>query len=524
METNKKNGKVICYLRSSTDKQEIESQRADLYRSIHADGYTDEQVIEVGKAGISACDLKDEYFQLFDDMERIIEEGGIKCVYVYSMTRLVRLDDTRFVTFCNFLTDHSVNLKLYDSGMTLLNNDGSYNFGMEVAIKITALVSKQNTKELKMQLKRGKERNKVQGLWNGGRVRYGYRVTADKSFEVDDEQASIVRRIYKNFLGGTSARQIAKQLYNEGIIDQDNEKSREIFVLKILKDPAYLGTTAENGTTIYEPLVTKAEQDEAVAKLKEGQKQPRRVYEKTVSYALGLLRTPDPAAKAGYYLLSPHRADNQYWTTNGKGCVNADLTDSLLLQVCNNYIREFSKMDTAEVVKQTVANIEAKAKAIKLKEERIAKLQDLINGIEGRLAKGKITEEYADKLQDPHRAEIKRLKAEINENSVSVARLRSILKMDYTKELDMYAFGDEEARDTIKKYIDYVNVERVKNGTYSYEIHFTRTDRVERYMIRSKAHEYQRWNGEAWEAVEIRMLNRYTDRRRSTPAAMRQAA
>ncbi len=518
-------GKVICYLRSSTDKQEIESQRADLYRSIHADHYTDEQVIEVGKAGISACDLKDEYFQLFDDMERIIEEGGIKCVYVYSMTRLVRLDDTRFVAFCKFLTDHRVNLKLYDSGMTLLNNDGSYNFGMEVAIKITALVSKQNTKELKMQLKRGKERNKVDGKWNGGRVRYGYRVNADKSFDVDEEKAAIVRRIYTEFLNGTSARQIAKQLYNEGIIDQGTEKGREMFVLKILKDPAYLGRVAGNGTTaVYKPLVTKAEQEAAIAKLKEGQKQPRRVYEKTVSYGLGLVRTPDTTAKAGYYYMTPHRADNQYWTSNGKGCINADLTDSLLLQVCNTYLRSFVEIDQAEILKdwerQTQSYIELSKTAI----QRVDKLKAEIERIERRFIDGKITEATADSLRAPKDAELKRLHDEIADYALRIEQIAEASGNQFDEgAVDLYNVGDEDRRETIKKYIDFVNVERVKNGTYTYDIHFKLTDRVERYMIRSKAHEYQHWNGETWEACDIRLLGRYIDRRRA-PAAVKAAA
>lgn len=516
MANNTENAKVICYLRSSTDKQEIETQKAELYKSIHADGYDDDRIIEIGKAGISACNLKDEYFQLFDDMERLIEGGDIKCVYVYSMTRLVRMDDTRFVSFCKFLTDHRVNLKLKDSGMTLLNADGSYNFGMEVAIKITALVTKQMTKELKMQLQRGKERNKAQGKWNGGKVFFGYKVTEDGNIDTDDTNASIVRHVYESFLNGTSGRQIARDLYNKGIINHRAEKSREIFVYKILKSPAYKGTANENGVTIYKRLVSDKEFAQAQAMLKDGQKAPRKVYAPVVSYGLGLLRCANEQAKNGFYLMQPHRADNQYWEYNSKFCINADLTDSLLLQVTNKYITEFSGLDTQTKLDEMEARHGELQTMARTAVERKNKAQEAIDRIEKRLAAGKISEEKADLMRRPYDEEYRREgKAAEDYLQQAGALLHQTLKIANGTIFDMYKLGDDSRQAEIQKYVDYVEVSRVKNGTYNYDIHFKLTDRVERWQIRSKAHEYKRWNGEDWESVELRMLDRYTDRRKA---------
>lgn len=516
MENNTNNAKAICYLRSSTDKQEIESQKAELYKSIHADGYDDDHIIEIGKAGISACNLKDEYFQLFEDMERLIEGGDIKCVYVYSMTRLVRMDDTRFVAFCKCLTDHRVNLKLKDSGMTLLNADGSYNFGMEVAIKITALVVKQMTKELKMQLKRGKERNKAQGKWNGGKVLFGYKVTEDGDIDVDDTNAEIVRHVYESFLGGTSGRQIARDLYNKGIINHRAQKSREIFVYKILKSEAYKGTATENGVTIYKRLVSDKEFAQAQTMLKDGQKAPRKVYAPVISYGLGLLRCANEQAKNGYYLMQPHRADNQYWEYNSKFCINADLTDSLLLQVTNKYISEFSgldmqtKLDEIEIKRSELQTMAQTAL------ERKQKAQEAIDRIEKRLAAGKINEEKADLMRRPYDEEYRRESKAAEDYFQQAGQLfGEAINIANSTIYNMYTLGDDSRQAEIKKYVDYVVVSRVKNGTYNYDIHFKLTDRVESWQIRSKAHEYKRRNGEDWERVELKMLDRYTDRRKA---------
>ena len=521
METNNK--KAIAWVRCSTATQHTtDEQYKAIVAMAEADGYTD--IVKIGREGASAIrhggKMSDEYTADRNQLYTLIESGEYGVLYAWALDRLAR-DEKEGLWLKWKCRENDVTIKTADG----VQVETEANMSADFIYYFKAMIAQDEMKKKAARFKIGKDRNRMQGKWNGGRVRYGYRVNADNFFEVDEAAAAVVRRIYTDFLNGTAARQIAKQLYNEGIINQGTEKGREMFVLKILKDPAYLGRVAGNGTTTYAPLVTKAEQETAIAKLKEGQKQPRRVYEKTVSYALGLLRSPDPAAKAGYYLLSPHRADNQYWTSNGKGCINADLTDSLLLQVCNTYLRNFVEIDQAEILKDWERQTQSYVELIGTATERVDKLKAEIERIERRFIDGKITEATADSLRAPKDAELKRLHDEIADYALRIEQIAEASGNQFDEgAVDLYNVGDEDRRETINKYIDYVNVERVKNGTYSYEIHFKLTDRVERYMIRSKAHEYQHWNGETWEACDIRLLGRYIDRRRSTPAAVKAAA
>ena len=201
--TDKGNQKVICYLRTSTDKQEVESQKAELYEMIKADRYTEAQVIEVGRAGISACELKEEYYALYDEMERYIQTQNIACVYVHNIARLVRMDESRLTEFINkVLIPNRVQLIIKVGGLKLLNADGTVSDGMEMAIKLTAILEKQHTQQLKANTMRGRARNKAAGKFNGGVLPLGYRLGDNGKIDKDPEGAAQVVDLFTMYASG----------------------------------------------------------------------------------------------------------------------------------------------------------------------------------------------------------------------------------------------------------------------------------------------------------------------------------
>lgn len=504
--------KAIAWVRCSTDKQHTTGEQLEAIRKLaEKDGYTADNLIVIGREGASAIKVDAAYKEDLDRMYDLMNNGIVSTVYAWAVDRVGR--DTKENTFFKY--------KLLDCGIAFKTVEGVNMEAGEDGIATILLDLKQRIAEDEMKKKAarfkiGKDRNRKMGKYNGGKVLFGYTVTEDGTFTTDKEQSAIVRWVYDTFLGGTSARQIAKQLYSRGIINHTAEKSREVFVYKILKSPNYKGLVNEYGKVIYDRLVTDAEFDEAQAKLKDGQKAPRQVYAPVVSYGLGLLRVANSNAKNGHYMMQPHRADNQYWEYNSKFCINADLTDSLLLQVCDQYISEFSGMD----VEVQRAELEAKLAELnvmsKTSAERADKAKQAIERIERRLAQGKISEQQADILRQPYDREVKQETEAVKRYGVETGKLlHQTLKVANGTVNDLYGMTDTQRAEEIKKYVSFVEVERVKNGTYNYTIHFTLTDRTERWQVASKKHQYSRWNGEDWEQKEIQLLNRYTDRRKA---------
>lgn len=182
MKTNKD---IIAIIRTSTERQEIESQKKELLDFIKRDGIDIKRVETVGEAGASAIKLDERYRRNLEKVYSIIEQGNIKCVYAWALDRIGRNEET-MIKFKNFLIEHKVNLKTVNPTMTLLNDDGSVNNGMELAFSLYITLSKQEMETKKARFKRAKQRNKESGKYNGGSsVLFGYKVD-ERGFIVPD--------------------------------------------------------------------------------------------------------------------------------------------------------------------------------------------------------------------------------------------------------------------------------------------------------------------------------------------------
>ena len=173
-------------------------------------------------------------------------------------------------------------------------------------------------------------------------------------------------------------------------------------------------------------------------------------------------------------------------------------------------------MDAETRVEELTAQIDKLNTMAATSAQRASKAKEAIARIEKRFISGKISEQMADIQRKPYDDEAKReTEAGQSYAQQAGALMQHIFKLQNSTIYNLYDMTDEQRAEEIKKYVDHVDVERVKNGTYKYTVYFKLTDRTETFVIRSKAHDYQRENNGEMEQYDIKMLNRYTDRRKA---------
>ena len=110
--------------------------------------------------------------------------------------------------------------------------------------------------ELSQKVKRGMRETRSKGNFTGGLVLYGYKVV-DHKVVIDEEQAEVVRYIYKQYAIGVYVKDIIKELTAKGIYNRNKPFARNT-VYKILKNEKYSGIFRHGDevfTNIYPPLV-----------------------------------------------------------------------------------------------------------------------------------------------------------------------------------------------------------------------------------------------------------------------------
>ena len=97
------------------------------------------------------------------------------------------------------------------------------------------------SQELAIKINRGLTENALKGKINGGTVTFGYRLTKEQTYEIDEKQAEIVREVFTRYDEGEKMGAIAKDLTMRGINTRYGTGITINTVHKMLKNRRYLG-------------------------------------------------------------------------------------------------------------------------------------------------------------------------------------------------------------------------------------------------------------------------------------------
>lgn len=229
--------RVAAYCRVSTDSDEqATSYDAQIEHYTEYISKNPEWVL----AGIFADDgITGTNTKKRDEFNRMIEEchaGNIDMIITKSISRFARntLDCLKYI---RELKDLNIPVFFEKESINTMDSKG------EVLLTIMASLAQQESQSLSQNVKLG-----IQYRYQQGKVQInhnhflGYTKDADGNLVIDEAQAEIVRRIYREYLQGLSMDKIAAGLEADGILTGAGKtKWYSSTINKILRNEKYIG-------------------------------------------------------------------------------------------------------------------------------------------------------------------------------------------------------------------------------------------------------------------------------------------
>lgn len=248
--------KCILLVRVSTEKQSFDEQETELFNLAVSEGYLPENIIPIcyKESGIKL--EEDERAGLNDMKKYIVNDSTINCVYVWEISRISRKKKILF-SILDFLTQRKIQLVIKSPLIRLLNEDGSINEASETVFTMFSQLAESEMRNKNYRFKRGKNENKKKGRFNGGKIKYGYRVDENGYIKVDDVQANEIRNIVHTYITSTHSQ---LSLYAE--LQQRGNKLKYSSLRKLLTDWQYYIDKGQ----LYKPFLSAEEWEKVEAK------------------------------------------------------------------------------------------------------------------------------------------------------------------------------------------------------------------------------------------------------------------
>lgn len=499
--------KAIGVIRVSTDTQQIEDQREELFNFIKSQGY--DEIIPIEAVDASAVKLNDRYLYMVQSIKDTIEnDKDVKAVFVWHMNRLGR-NDVVLMDFKEFFIKHNIQFICKNPYLKLLNDDGSVNAGMELAYSLFSTMSKQEDEERKAKFKRAKIGKSQRGEYVGGHIiPFGYRVEG-KEFVIDDEESKLVSLIFELYsTGDYSSASLAKELNERGYYIADRK------VARILAYIGYTGAATGEYGTCFPPIISK-ELFEVCSEIRNNNKLTMRRGERII---LGSRLVKCPSCGAVCTSNSKHyvccRASHKLDCDNTFH-LKQSVADELLWRIASTqhiqYLVDLNENKVDEYKKE-LEKVDEKISACKLKIEnstnkkgRIAENYEdgLIDKKTRDLRLSKLEDEvifqknYYNQLQGKREA-ITRLLEESNPDSVEAFTAA----LDTIDEEDMYDIIHKHIKSLIPRQVSYGLRDPRTHRPNGVMIEITTTlDDVYKFMYvpnKSQGHNLFYLNGKRW--------------------------
>jgi site-specific DNA recombinase len=231
---------AAVYARVSTDEQAREgtslgAQQRLAHERAERDGGTiaDEHVyVDAGISGKTAD--RPEYQRMLADAAA----GTFGVLFVWKFDRLGR-DAEELLRARRMLAAADVSIVSLTEGEA----ESTLVYG------VRALVSQEEREKIAERSRMGLAEVARQGGWKGGEAPYGYRSAGNRTLEVVETEAAVVRLIESMYLGGDGATKTARLLNEAGYRTRHGRLWTKVQVLGILDSPVYVGMVQYAGET-----------------------------------------------------------------------------------------------------------------------------------------------------------------------------------------------------------------------------------------------------------------------------------
>lgn len=242
--------KVAVYIRWSTDEQtdgttlDVQLDACRLF--VQSQGWLFRDDLVFVDDGFSGSTLDRPGL---NRLRAAVQRGEIDCVVVYKLDRLSRsVLDT--VTLVLQEWEGVCSVRSTREPIDTTNPTGSILFYM------LASYAEWERSTIRERTLSGKIKRAQQGKNPGFSAPYGYRKgTTPGELVVDEEEAVIVRRVFREYIAGKGTNSIAKGLNDDGIRPRKVAYFNGNWLLRVIRNPIYMGTLRYGLTT----LATKAQ-------------------------------------------------------------------------------------------------------------------------------------------------------------------------------------------------------------------------------------------------------------------------
>ena len=450
-------GKVLIMVRTSTEAQSTEDQKKELIEFCKSEGYNEKNIICIEKQGASAAKVDDDYRAMIDEVKAKVEEDkSITCFAVWHLNRLARTEEV-WIEIKSFFVSHKVQIICKNPYLHLLDSEGNLDPGMELAMGLLAILSKQDQAERKAKFRRAKKANAAKGKYIGGNtIKYGYYVDEHGFFQEKPEESSVIKLIFELYATGNySTYTLSKELEERGISIPDNHVSR------IIRCEAYTGKAVEGEFEMRYPPIISEELFEQVKGIREKNKLDMKRGER-LCLGSKIVKCPKCGAtctsNSRHYVCCRHvhhgNCDNGFAL---RQCV----ADNLLWRVASilhveyltnlNSDKEKEYRQEMAVLNQKIAAVDEKIEKVEVKKARIvgSYMEVLIDKKTRDLMLSKVQDEVDVYLKDKAS-----LQAKLGAISVLLEGINKDL--DYINAVADAAaieYSDEERYDIVHKHI-----------------------------------------------------------------------
>ena len=486
-------GKAILLVRVSTERQQFDEQERQLYQMAIDDGFKDSEIIPIAEKE-SGIKLKEEERKGLNRMKEEIEKGDVSVVYAWEISRIARKKKIIF-SITELLQEKGIQLIIREPYIKLLNPDGSINDAAETILTLFAQMAESEMRNKQSRWSRTRRANALEGKWNGGtKPMYGYRIDENNYFQINEEEANVVRLVYDIYVNTDLGQgRLRKELLSRGI------KLSEDRIRRILSRIAYTGEPyvgkvwdkeknayKDGNTIILPPIIDKETYEKAMAK--KDVINGKAVRRDSFYFAKNLMKCPHCGhAYVGYRLLKvyeciAYKHDNKdIEKCNNSNTININVLDTILWHDAKNEYAAFLAGEKEESLSETKERINVIEEKLNVCLSKVESIQQRYKKLRAEYIIGDMSVEERDSLKDriakdeaDNNNQIEYLKGQLNQLQKQYDELNGMVNEDnfsflmnwgdFLKDINNNEYALKDMYDIVHKFISRVEVER-KEGT-----------------------------------------------------------
>jgi DNA invertase Pin-like site-specific DNA recombinase len=289
--------------------------------------------------------------------------------------------------------------------------------------------------ELSQKIRRGMRESAHKCHVTGGYLALGYKIGPDKSFEIDEQQASIVRKIFAMYDAGSTVTEICNELNSIGVKTARGGCFNKNSLRTILKNEKYIGVYDAQGVRVEDgvpAIIDKALFDRVQQRTAANRKAPAREKAKIDYYLSGKLYCGScGAGMSGEYGTSKGGERHYYYIcvnkkrlkTCDKKAVRKDWIENLIVEATEKHILQPGKLEAiAKKCVEVQARDASQNDELRALQKQLSETKTHIKNLMTAIEQGIITKTTKKRLSDLEAAQ-EQIEYDIEECSIKQPKL-----------------------------------------------------------------------------------------------------